>query len=77
MYTLAQPFSDIRNHSVVLLGVVNNNRRPNKPTLTEAPQLTDEMWNLITDCWDQEACRRPTTEVVGQRVYGLHLMQQY
>jgi hypothetical protein len=41
---------------------------------TDAPQLTDDMWEVITDCWAREARRRPNTKIIAQRVLALHMM---
>jgi hypothetical protein len=41
--------------------VVNQNVRPERPENDEAPQLTDEVWQLMQRSWDGDALSRPTS----------------
>jgi len=48
------PFHDIRP-TTVAVGVLSGNR-PGRPM---HPSLTDDIWNLIEQCWDHDPQRRP------------------
>ena len=62
-FTGAVPFSD-RSPRAAMLAIVWG-RRPSRPS---HPALTDELWTLTQQCWDQEVRRRPQ---VSQILRGL------
>jgi hypothetical protein len=41
-------------------------RRPQRPTAL--PELTDDFWRLVEQCWDQEAIRRPPITTILDRL---------
>lgn len=44
--------------------VVDRNLRPEKPSMTKAPQLSDRVWCIIQVCWQAEPTSRPTAGAV-------------
>jgi serine/threonine protein kinase len=58
------PFSEFNSDFHVSTAVVKG-RRPRRPT--GIPELTDDLWRLIEDCWEQEASQRPDiTTILGR-----------
>ena len=51
------PFSQVCSYLVP--GRVVNGERPPRPPSREILGLSDEMWLLITDCWDGDPTARP------------------
>ena len=65
IFTGKIPFEELKNEAVVpwVLG----GGRPKMPESAWAVGLTDEIWGLLTSCWQQDPERRPTmNEVVGR-----------
>ncbi|KAL0961021.1 hypothetical protein HGRIS_006013 [Hohenbuehelia grisea] len=58
MTTGRRPFSHRSSHIPVVLDVIRG-KRPRRPTLAEAPQMTDDLWELVTSCWAQDPESRP------------------
>ena len=55
------PFSEFA--TPVVISKIMDGERPARP---EAQELTDSMWDMVVQCWDQDPARRPTmTEVIG------------
>jgi hypothetical protein len=53
-----------RTYSEMLALVVDRNVRPERPDEAEAPQLTDDTWQLAGRYWVEEPCARPTIDDV-------------
>jgi len=66
-----QPFHYVRPDAKVIFDVIKG-VRPKRPTFEEAPQLTDELWQLMTDCWDHDQLKRPSAGEVLNRLYTMH-----
>lgn len=49
--------------SAVLMG-----RLPRRPPAEDAPQLSDELWELMNGCWDQDRNARPSASQVLETV---------
>jgi hypothetical protein len=54
IFTGAVPFSDSLHVAAVL--AITSGKRPQRPT---HPTLTDKLWKLVQDCWDQDPRLRP------------------
>ncbi|KAF8811047.1 kinase-like protein [Phlegmacium glaucopus] len=52
--------------------VVDRNMRPGRPTMIEAPQLSDEAWMLIQLCWEAEPTSRPTADNVCNKLNNIY-----
>ncbi|TDL20602.1 kinase-like protein [Rickenella mellea] len=65
MFTAEKPFAHLHNDAAVILATIGG-RRPNRPTAEKAPQLTDEIWEVIESCWAQDPDQRPTMDMVGK-----------
>jgi hypothetical protein len=65
VFTGRPPFHPIRQDSSVLLQIVQGNRPP-RPTIDECRgrKIPDNLWYLITTCWDQDSSRRPSSTAV-------------
>ncbi|KLO16952.1 kinase-like protein [Schizopora paradoxa] len=74
-FTGMLPFSYIRPDAKVIFDVIKG-IRPKRPTVAEAPQLTDELWKLMTDCWDHDQLKRPSAGEVFCRLYAIHRREQ-
>jgi hypothetical protein len=44
--------------------VVDDDVRPERPEEEEAPQMTDETWDLAERCWVKDPRARPTIDTV-------------
>ena len=73
MFTRKQPFSHKRNDAAVIFEAIAGGR-PHRPSYEEAPQLTDDIWNIIEQCWAHEAELRPTAATV---VYWLEVLPSF
>jgi hypothetical protein len=60
MHTRNLPFSSTHWAATVIVRVVEG-KRPARPTRVQAPQLSDELWTLITFCWKQDWRERRTS----------------
>jgi hypothetical protein len=58
------PFADDKNDVAVLLKVVSG-QRPPRPNSEE---LSDEIWNLMQDCWTSNPPTRPTAAAIVDRL---------
>ncbi|XP_033101035.1 tyrosine-protein kinase receptor TYRO3-like [Anneissia japonica] len=56
-------------HNCDLLQYLSNGKRLKKPTTNKCP---DEMWQLIEDCWRKAPQRRPTFQVLEDRLEEIH-----
>ncbi|KAJ7108319.1 kinase-like domain-containing protein [Mycena epipterygia] len=59
LYTDEDPFSTLTPGDFLEL-VCRLGMRPNRPNADAAPWLTDAMWALAENCWDQDPHARPT-----------------
>ncbi|KAK7047172.1 hypothetical protein VNI00_006838 [Paramarasmius palmivorus] len=71
VYTGRVPYAHKRFYGGVIHDVVNGIRPP-RPDSGSSPCLTDEIWEVITSCWEQDPCRRPTIDAVLRRLRILH-----
>ncbi|KAK0215153.1 kinase-like domain-containing protein, partial [Armillaria fumosa] len=53
------PFSDIVFDVTVIFAVLQNDRRPARPSHVELPY--DDVWSLIELCWSKDVHRRPSS----------------
>lgn len=74
-FTGKLPFSYIRPDAKVIFDVIKG-IRPKRPSAMEAPQLTDELWKLMTECWDPDQLKRPSAGEVLNRLYAIHVGKQ-
>ena len=51
--------------------VVHQDLRPDRPNNDEAPQLTEELWQLIEHCWVGDPHGRPTVDFICDRVLSI------
>ena len=66
VFTSAVPFSG-EPSCAAMLAIVGG-ERPSRPT---HPALTDRLWALTQQCWDQDAGQRPNALRVSCRLYVL------
>ncbi|KAJ7588095.1 kinase-like domain-containing protein [Mycena floridula] len=64
VFTGRVPFYNVSNEPAVILNIVRGVR----PTRPELPELNDDIWSLIQDCWKMDPNDRPTA---GQMVKRL------
>ena len=55
-------------HSNFIELVVDRNVRPERPDNDEAPQMTDETWQLAKDCWQKDPPSGPIIDSVCDRI---------
>ncbi|KAJ7575892.1 kinase-like domain-containing protein, partial [Mycena floridula] len=68
IYTKLPPFHSYY-HDITIFSEVISGKRPDRPTQEEAPCLTDNVWQLIEQCWRQDASMRPQArEVVNETI---------
>lgn len=65
LLTGKHPFSNRKRDASVIHDVVLLKKMPTKP---EEVQLTDNLWELMQDCWHSEAADRPTMAEVAIRL---------
>ncbi|KAJ7088461.1 kinase-like domain-containing protein [Mycena belliarum] len=63
MHARAPPFAAITWPPSVIIKVVAGGR-PDRPSVTQGPQLTDALWDLVQLCWAHEWERRPSADTV-------------
>jgi hypothetical protein len=51
--------------------VVHQHLRPERPEHHEAPQLMDEIWKLMEDCWVDNPSRRPTADAICDCIHSI------
>ncbi|KAB5593151.1 Tyrosine kinase family catalytic domain containing protein [Ceratobasidium theobromae] len=61
------PFAEMRNDMQVISAVLMG-RLPRRPPAEDAPQLSDELWELMNGCWDQDRNARPSASQVLETV---------
>lgn len=68
MFTGAIPFSDLRDGAVILAVSVHNMRpsRPLEPATGRG--LSDDVWNLMQECWLTQPTERPDMDTVVHRL---------
>ena len=65
VFTGRIPFEEQKNEAVVLR--ISRGGRPEMPENAQAVGLTDEIWNILESCWQQNPKKRPMMdEVVGR-----------
>ncbi|KAJ7572440.1 kinase-like domain-containing protein [Mycena floridula] len=75
IHTKLPPFHSYY-HDVAIFSEVISGKRPPRPTLEEAPSLTDDVWHLIERCWTQEASDRPQAREVINNIINLRFANQ-
>lgn len=63
IYSQCRPFSDVNNEVVVVQKVLGG-QRPLRPCGRR--EMSDDLWNVVEDCWKQDFRERPTIEEVVQ-----------
>ncbi|KAJ3572232.1 hypothetical protein NP233_g3214 [Leucocoprinus birnbaumii] len=68
------PYHEFLREPIVLRKIVGG-VSPTKPSIAEmeALELTEEVWNLIEECWAIDPADRPTIEIVLQRLKAIPL----
>jgi len=61
MFTGEIPMGYVQSSTLYDL-VVQKNTRPDKPTLEEAPTMTEDLWALIEQCWVDDKESRPPAD---------------
>lgn len=65
VFTGGKPFANISRDSIVQTHVCIRLGRPERP---KDEQVTDEVWQLMQDCWKIEPKERPTFEEIHRRL---------
>jgi len=68
IYTGKHPFSEIRNNEKVTQSVLHHNLRPDRPDIDCVLGLTDEVWEIVKDCWRTDPELRPEMGAVVTRL---------
>jgi hypothetical protein len=58
---LERPFSDIVNDLTVVLRVLEG-KRPYRPGYHGMAPISDSLWELMKQCWDEQASKRPSID---------------
>ncbi|THU80533.1 kinase-like protein [Dendrothele bispora CBS 962.96] len=66
IFTGLLPFHELKDSAVILK--VIRGQRPNRPDNTVHRQLSNSMWTIIQQCWNQEPDNRPEANVLPSRV---------
>ncbi|KZV79741.1 kinase-like protein [Exidia glandulosa HHB12029] len=78
-YSGTRPFvlmanREVAQHEAAIIKAIVNGRRPTRDQVTR-DDFSDEMWNLVQDCWNQDPARRPSMgQVVGRMISMLTLL---
>ncbi|KAF9267925.1 kinase-like protein [Marasmius fiardii PR-910] len=67
IFTGNVPFHGLKDGAVIL-AVVYEKRHPPRPNMSS---LTDEMWNIMVECWMHDPLLRPAAAKVLGRITGL------
>ncbi|KAJ7575853.1 kinase-like domain-containing protein, partial [Mycena floridula] len=70
IYTNLPPFHSYYHDAMILADLIAG-KRPERPTQEEAPCLTDNVWQLIKQCWRQDASMRPQAREVVNKIINL------
>ncbi|KAJ7029234.1 kinase-like domain-containing protein, partial [Mycena alexandri] len=62
------PFYELMNDMAVSIKVIGGSR-PSRP----GPELSEVLWQLLLDCWEQDSTKRPKVAVITQRLVSLHV----
>ncbi|TFK74230.1 kinase-like protein [Pluteus cervinus] len=63
LYAEERPLGHIEAKDLIHL-VVDMNVRPERPDKVDAPELSDELWDLARRCWAKSPEERPTASIV-------------
>ncbi|THH32062.1 hypothetical protein EUX98_g2100 [Antrodiella citrinella] len=64
LVTMKQPFSEL-TESMIVAAVISG-KRPERPTFDDGGETSEDLWTVISDCWEQNPSRRPNA---GEVVY--------
>ncbi|KXN91804.1 hypothetical protein AN958_11954 [Leucoagaricus sp. SymC.cos] len=73
------PFHEIKGEGAMLIArlFTASHEKPSRPSPEEtSEELTDEMWNLMEDCWNFEPNERPSLDEVLRRLERLMKPEQ-
>ena len=56
------PFNLFRD--VIVMRIVLEGKRPERPNGPEGVWFTDDLWQILTLCWDSQRKNRPTIEAI-------------
>ena len=65
VFTGKIPFGEQKNEAVVML--ISRGGRPEMPEDAREVGLTNDMWALLENCWQEDPYRRPSIEEVVRR----------
>ncbi|KAG6820841.1 hypothetical protein H0H93_010668 [Arthromyces matolae] len=73
IYTGRLPFVDIANDAEVIYRVIQG-VRPNRPIIPDnlGVYISDDLWDLIRHCWEQQPTSRPSIEDVVDTISDWH-----
>ena len=64
-----RPFHPVRKAGIIR--AVISGERPAKPENAEEIGMTDTVWNLLQECWQEDRTKRPDIVQVTRRIYDL------
>ncbi|KDN47683.1 hypothetical protein RSAG8_03473, partial [Rhizoctonia solani AG-8 WAC10335] len=67
--TGAAPWSELRGGQIIL--ATAKGWRPKRPYFLLQDEQTNRVWDLITQCWEQEPMNRPTAVEVRDRLNAI------
>jgi hypothetical protein len=68
IYTRRRPYADKPLSYVLAHEIWYKGLRPLRPSANDAPQLGNDMWWLITDCWVKLPHSRPKLDEIKRRI---------
>lgn len=73
IYTMQNPFSEIESYITVSRKVIDG-QRPRRPTeITDSTlAMSDDLWNLVENCWRQADSSRPDIDHVVEKMKAIH-----
>ncbi|KAJ7575964.1 kinase-like domain-containing protein [Mycena floridula] len=70
IYTKRPPFHSYYHDAMIFTDLIAG-KRPERPTQEEAPCLTNNVWQLIEQCWRQDASTRPQAREIASELINL------
>ncbi|KAK7049997.1 hypothetical protein VNI00_005428 [Paramarasmius palmivorus] len=67
VYTGLRPFHELRSDAAVIFKVMNGDR----PLRPDVPELDDDVWALMNECWATDASSRPDADAVKHRLFSI------
>lgn len=67
LYAGSPPFSNCESGTMAIIARMGIGERPQRSAITR-DDLSDNLWDVISQCWDHDAANRPTMRAVRKRL---------